>query len=94
MADASDMAFTPGSVSMGNTSNVAPDDANTPGVSITDNVALSNTDTPEGSGNVATTLATPVGNDESNISAAADSSVGETSSMVIDTDTDENSFTL
>ena len=93
MADASDMIFTPGTISISNTSNIATEDADTPGLSTEDNVVISNTDTPEGSGNVAT-VATPLGNDESTTSAVADSSVAETSSMVIDTDTDENSFTL
>lgn len=70
----------PSLVAMANTSS-ADDD-------ITTDLGTRNLDSPENNGNLAA-MARP------SLSAeAADSSVAESSSMVIDTDTDENSFTL
>ena len=94
MEDASQMIFTPGTDSFVASRNLAAGDSNrTPGQSTT-GVSMGGTDTPEGSSSVTTATTPAEGNNDNNVSTVADSSVGETSSMVIDTDTDENSFTL
>ena len=94
MDDASQMVYTPGTDSFVEARKLAAGDSSRTGVKATTNVSMPNTETPEANNSLATVSTSAEGRDDNNVSTVADSSIGETSSMVIDTDTDENSFTL
>ena len=94
MDDASRMVYTPGADSFVEARKLAAGDSSRTGLESTVNVPMPNTDTPEANSSRATVSTSAEGHNDNNVSAVADSSIGETSSMVIDTDTDENSFTL
>ena len=94
MDDASQMVYTPGTDSFVETRKLAAGDSNRTDVKSTTNVSMPNIDTPEANNSLATVPTSVESHDDNNVSTVADSSIGETSSMVIDTDTDENSFTL
>ena len=94
MDDASQMVYTPGTDCFVEARKLAAGDSSRTGVKATTNVSIPNTDTPQANNSLATVSTSVEGRDDNNVSTVTDSSIGETSSMIIDTDTDENSFTL